>query len=175
MCAGLIVDAMKAKPRKIQLWKRNGWRKFYYAIPIYPTVDSDVFDLILDDVEQCYWPMVLRRVLHDDEDFGDNYKSDEDAVEDVNEDAVEDVNEDAVKDVNEDANEDDVEDVNEDANEDDVDYEIKYRDRFDLKEMRMKMGFKPKKSYKEDDDDDDDDDEDDDDDDDDDEYYNPYF
>ena len=104
-----------------------------------------------------YWPMVLRRVLHDDEDFGDNYKSDEDAVEGVNEDAVEDVNEDAVK------------DVNEDANEDDVDYETKYRDRFDLQEMRMKMGFKPKKSYKEDDDDDDEDDDDDD------EYFNPYF
>ena len=170
MCAGLIVDAMKAKPRKIQLWKRNGWRKFYYAIPIYPTVDSDVFDLILDDVEQCYWPMVLRRVLHDDEDFGDNYKSDEDVVEDVNEDAVEDavedVNEDAVKDVNEDA----VKDVNEDANEDDVDYEIKYKDRFDLREIRMRMCFKPKKSYKEDDDDDEEDDNDDDD-----EYYDPYF
>ena len=100
-----------------------------------------------------YWPMVLRRVLHDDEDFGDNYKSDEDAVEDVN-DAVKDVNEDAVKDINE----------------DDVDYEIKYKDRFDLREIRMRMCFKPKKSYKEDDDDDEEDDNDDDD-----EYYDPYF
>ena len=159
MCAGLIVDAMKAKPRKIQLRKPNGKRrKFNYAIPIYdPTVDSDAFDLILDDVEKCYWPMVLRRVLHDDEDFGDNYKSDEDYVEVVNEDAVEVVNEDAVKDENEDADEDD-------------DYEIKNRDRFDLQEIRMRMRFKPKKSYKEDDDDDEEDDNDDDD-----EYYDPYF
>uniref|UniRef100_A0A7N2MDX0 Uncharacterized protein n=1 Tax=Quercus lobata TaxID=97700 RepID=A0A7N2MDX0_QUELO len=181
-----ITDAMKAKPRKIQLRKHNGRRKFNYAIPIYdPTVDSDAFDLILDDVEKCYWPMVLRRALHDDEDYGDSYKSDEDYVEVVNEDAVEVVNEDAVEDENEDADEDDdyeiknrdrfdlqeirnedaVEDENEDADEDD-DYEIKNRDRFDLQEIRMRMCFKPKKSYKEDDDDDDDNDDEDDDDDD---------
>ncbi|XP_050250763.1 uncharacterized protein LOC126697721 isoform X2 [Quercus robur] len=205
-----ITDAMKAKPRKIQLRKHNGRRKFNYAIPIYdPTVDSDAFDLILDDVEKCYWPMVLRRVLHDDEDYGDSYKSDEDYIEVVNEDAVEVVNEDADKDVNEDAvedenedadedddyeiknrdrfdlqeirnedavedeNEDAVEDENEDADEDD-DYEIKNRDRFDLQEIRMRMRFKPKKSYKEDDDDDDDEEEEEEDNDDR-KFYDPYF
>ena len=91
MCAGLIVDAMKAKPRKIQLWKPNGKRwKFNYAIPIYdPTVDSDAFDLILDDVEGI-------RIFP------------------------------------------------------------QHKDWFDFQEIRMRMHFKPKKSYDDDDDDDDD-------------------
>lgn len=131
MCAGLIVDAVKAKPRKIQLRKPNGKRrKFNYARPIYdPTVDSDAFDLILDDVEQCYWPMVLRRVLHDDEDFGDYFNCDEDYVEVVNEDVV--------KDVTEDANEDGVD-------EDDVDDEIEYKDGFEFRRI-IRMRFKPKK------------------------------
>ena len=116
MCAGLIVDAMKAKPRKIQLWKPNGKRwKFNYAIPIYdPTVDSDAFDLILDDVEGI---MIFPQ----------------------------------------------------------------HKDWFDFQEIRMRMHFKPKKSYDDDDDDDDDEYNDDDeeeeeeeDDDDDDEYNDPY-
>ncbi|XP_075670233.1 uncharacterized protein LOC142640003 [Castanea sativa] len=154
-----ITDAMKPIPRKIQLRKPNGKRrKFNYAIPIYdPTVDSDAFDLILDDFEQCYWPMVLRRVLHNDEDFGDYFNCDGDAVEDVNEDAV--------KDVNEDANEDDVD-------EDDVDDEIEYKDEFEFQQI-IRMRFKPKKSYKEDDDEEEEKDEDDDDDGDADEYNYP--
>ena len=106
MCAGLIVDAMKAKPRKIQLRKPNGKRrKFNYAIPIYdPTIDSDVFDLILDDVEGI-------RIFP------------------------------------------------------------QHKDGFDFREIRMRMRFKPKKSYKEDDDDEEEEEEDDDDDE---EYNDPY-
>lgn len=76
--------------------------------------------------------MVLRRVLHDDEDFGDYFNCDEDYVEVVNEDVV--------KDVTEDANEDGVD-------EDDVDDEIEYKDGFEFRQI-IRMRFKPKKKKK---------------------------